>query len=921
VNHYREVVSVFISIVILFSLCSFSSLPSVKGQNESTIIGYGPIGGDLVMPYAGSYADGIVYIADIFGISLFEAETGTFIRRFPVESPMYKDLQLVDSLRMISSIFGNGPVINPGQYTPQENITIKPSLQILSTNECVIVEDAKSLSVYSLVEGKKVRSIPIPEFSSPHEESSVQSMYCVVDDQLNILSLEKYSTGEDHTTETQLELFVLDNKGDVLQSFVIEDTQLSSDPYPTLISFSVSPDRSKIAFCSIDTVCITDAEGKVLLEYNYEEKEEALQFTSFFNNDTLYASGLNIDGLMSMKGCQIIPWKIVEEDDKLSLDKQKPLKIKDTGFFPAFLDVKNETVTWITLGMMEDLFQYRTFCIQNESAIRIGSYPSQEGQICGSSAFAIDENHWLYETSLGQDMINVFNEKGEFVKQIPIDIEVVSSIMNMVNFMPLMLDMEIEDEYLYLSNAFLLTSLSICRYSLETEEWELLYVSDIMSDSSLLFSTSIEVFDEIVYVLCTDEEEGKYPVVYAIDSWGDIVEEYYFTFESSDYEPEQNPFWLDFCYDTEEELFYFLDADNRTFLVFDSDADLMEVIPLKTKDYETEVWGVFSSFVLREDTFIVTDVMADKIYEFDTYGNVLQSYGKRGTIQPAINKEYYQLHPDLFYGAWKVRMAKNHSTKNDPIYVSDFGNFRYHKIMLTEAKKPVPTFPTISLFHEKFSVFETKSFTIPCTVDPTDGEFSYTLSSDVPWISFPQPKGVYPSDRMIYEIDGSKLQCWELNKANITISFPDLQPDSRIIDVSVEAVGNKIVVQIGSEVALLNDTIEIPLDKGSIPAIFQGRTYVAIRFLSEKVFEAEVEWNAEDRSVTFTKGDFVVTLFVGKKIAIVNGKEISIDAPPIIVEGRTLVPLRFISENLGASVEWEAETQKVTIYYPAKTIK
>jgi hypothetical protein len=488
--------------------------------------------------------------------------------------------------------------------------------------------------------------------------------------------------------------------------------------------------------------------------------------------------------------------------------------------------------------------------------------------------------------------------------------------------MPLMLDMEIEGEYLYLSNAFLLTSLSICRYSLVTEEWELLYLSDIMSDSSpLLFSTSIEVFDEIVYVLGTDEEEGLYPVVYAIDSWGDIIEEYNFTFESSDYEPEKNPFWLDFCYDPEEELFYFLDADNRTFLVFDTDADLMEVIPLQTNNAETELWGVFSSFVRSEETFIVTDVMADKIYQFDWSGNVLQSYGTKGTIPAGMSKEHYKLHPDLFFGAWKVRMAKNHTTKNDPIYVSDFGNFRYHKVILEEEEKPIPTFPTISFIHEKFSVFETKTFTIPCTVDPIDGEFSYKLSSDVPWLSFPTQEGRYPQDDMVYEIDGSKLQCWEMNKANITISFPDLQPDSRVIDVSVEAVGNKMVIQIGSEVALLNDTIEIHLDKGSVPAIFEGRTYVAIRFLSEKVFEAQVDWDAKERSVTFTKGDFVVTLFVGKKIAIVNGKEVSIDAPPIIVEGRTLVPLRFISENLGASVEWEAETQKVTIYYPAKTTK
>ncbi|MDD3734839.1 MAG: hypothetical protein PHR67_08110, partial [Candidatus Cloacimonetes bacterium] len=317
-NHVNKLLSVFISVVILFSLCSFSSLLSVQGQDETTIIGYGPVGGDIVMPYAGSYSDGTIYIADIFGISLFEAETGAFIRSFPVESPMYKDLQLIDSLRMVSTIFGNGSGMNPGQYTPQENITTNHSLQILSTQECVIVEDAKSLSVYSLEEGKKVRSIALPEISTPHEDSSVQSLYCAVDDQLYILSLERYPT-EDDLTGIQLELFILDNQGSVLRNYIIDDSQLSSS-YRTLSSFSVSPDQSKIVFCSLDTLCITDAEGKVLLEYNYEDKQEPLQFTSFFNNDTLYASGMNIDGLMSMEGCQIVPWKLVEEDEILSIE-------------------------------------------------------------------------------------------------------------------------------------------------------------------------------------------------------------------------------------------------------------------------------------------------------------------------------------------------------------------------------------------------------------------------------------------------------------------------------------------------------------------------------------------------------------------------------------------------------------------------
>ena len=63
-----------------------------------------------------------------------------------------------------------------------------------------------------------------------------------------------------------------------------------------------------------------------------------------------------------------------------------------------------------------------------------------------------------------------------------------------------------------------------------------------------------------------------------------------------------------------------------------------------------------------------------------------------------------------------------------------------------------------------------------------------------------------------------------------------------------------------------------------------------------------------------------IKLWIGKPIAKVNGVDTPIDSTnpkvvPEIINGRTHLPLRFISENLGASVDWDAKTQTITIYY------
>lgn len=97
------------------------------------------------------------------------------------------------------------------------------------------------------------------------------------------------------------------------------------------------------------------------------------------------------------------------------------------------------------------------------------------------------------------------------------------------------------------------------------------------------------------------------------------------------------------------------------------------------------------------------------------------------------------------------------------------------------------------------------------------------------------------------------------------------------------------------------------------PVIVDGRTLVPARAIFEKL-GASVDWYNDSKTVKVSRGqDISIELQIDSKTAKVNGKEIMLDVPAKILEGRTLVPLRFVSESLGAKVEWDDDLKTVFI--------
>ena len=106
------------------------------------------------------------------------------------------------------------------------------------------------------------------------------------------------------------------------------------------------------------------------------------------------------------------------------------------------------------------------------------------------------------------------------------------------------------------------------------------------------------------------------------------------------------------------------------------------------------------------------------------------------------------------------------------------------------------------------------------------------------------------------------------------------------------------------------DSDEVAFDQP--PVIMGSRVLVPLRGIFEKM-GATVDWDARTRTVEAARGNVLVVLRIGSRIAQVNNRPLTLDVPAMIVGGRTLVPLRFISESLGAGVEWREGSRTVLI--------
>ena len=176
---------------------------------------------------------------------------------------------------------------------------------------------------------------------------------------------------------------------------------------------------------------------------------------------------------------------------------------------------------------------------------------------------------------------------------------------------------------------------------------------------------------------------------------------------------------------------------------------------------------------------------------------------------------------------------------------------------------------------------------------------------------------------VILDKDGNKVDVTDNGDGTFTFKMP--KGGVEVVPTFVEAEEDADVSEESADSADKEETVLVlTIDQrvyqqdgnyavNDVAPIISGeRTFLPIRLIAEAL-GATVSWENETQAVTIVDGDTTIVIYMGQPFATVNGTPVQLDAPAFIANGRTYLPVRFIAENLGATVNWDAEAKTVTI--------
>ena len=127
--------------------------------------------------------------------------------------------------------------------------------------------------------------------------------------------------------------------------------------------------------------------------------------------------------------------------------------------------------------------------------------------------------------------------------------------------------------------------------------------------------------------------------------------------------------------------------------------------------------------------------------------------------------------------------------------------------------------------------------------------------------------------------------------------------------------GIQIILQINNPSMTVNGmNAAIDPDGDAAPVIINGRTFLPISSIVEN-FGGMIKWDEHERKITIQVKNKIVELWIDQKVFQVNGQRSLLDVVPQIINAHTFLPLRFIANVLGADVNWDESSQKVTLTY------
>ena len=135
-------------------------------------------------------------------------------------------------------------------------------------------------------------------------------------------------------------------------------------------------------------------------------------------------------------------------------------------------------------------------------------------------------------------------------------------------------------------------------------------------------------------------------------------------------------------------------------------------------------------------------------------------------------------------------------------------------------------------------------------------------------------------------------------------SFSVFAGDNEDVVVSLQ-IGNPIMEVNGAET-------EIDKGRGTEPIIRNGRTLVPIRAITE-AFGGSVFWDETSQSVLLNMEDDTIKLVIDSKTAYLNSNSETLDVAPTVINGRTMLPIRFVAEGFNLGVAWDGEAQRIYV--------
>ena len=129
----------------------------------------------------------------------------------------------------------------------------------------------------------------------------------------------------------------------------------------------------------------------------------------------------------------------------------------------------------------------------------------------------------------------------------------------------------------------------------------------------------------------------------------------------------------------------------------------------------------------------------------------------------------------------------------------------------------------------------------------------------------------------------------------------------------INAAESSVVLQIDNPIMAVNG-VEKPVDEGydTKPVIVDGRTLLPVRAVIEE-FGGNVNWNSDTKKVTLTHNENEIVLTINSIQASINDAVQNLDTAPVIINNKTMLPIRFIAESFGFDVEWNENNKTITI--------